>query len=401
MSESTRTLLLTPMSLVESRRQEFLDSGCLIPIGAPTIFSGRGAVGKSTLALDYAARVSNGTLEGRYLGEPRTVLLIQHEDDPATQVKPRLIAAGANLDNILTLTVREVTDGVESSDVPYLTQDMAKIREAVEETNAALILIDPLTSSVGGDLHKVQDVRRALNPLGALAQDYSLAVICLMHVRKGQAAAADKTSGSHAFRDAARSLLIFAHDEETGNRVVTVDKSSYSDTQGSSFAFNLISVDVPTDDGNLTSVAKVELLGATDVSVSDIWNREVDTGDGGEGSEAQSWLLNHLTDRGGKAKAADIKRAATGDGFIWRTIQRAGTKLCEKSSTGFQGEWMWTLKDDTSNTKDDKGDNTETPVTYEETVSPMELTCRICHLPLHESQASFGTHPTCGEEALA
>lgn len=398
MSETTRTLLLTPMSQVQSRRQEFLDAGCLIPIGAPTIFSGRGAVGKSTLALDYAARVSNGTLDGRYLGEPRNVLLIQHEDDPATQVKPRLMAAEANLDNILTLTVREVADGVESSDVPYLTQDMARIREAVEETNAALILIDPLTSSVGGDLHKVQDVRRALTPLGSLAHDYGLAVICLMHVRKGQAAAADKTSGSHAFRDAARSLLIFAHDEETGNRVVTVDKSSYSDTQGSSFAFNLISVDVPTDDGNLTSVARVELLGATDLSVSDIWNREVDNGDGEERSEALSWLLNYLNDRGGKAKAADIRKAAQGDGFIWRTIQRAGKKLCEKASTGYQGEWLWTLKDDNSTPKDDKGDNTDTPVTYGETVSPMGLTCRICHLPLHDSQAAFGTHPTCEEE---
>ena len=371
-SDDKRSLILTPMSLVKSRRQEFLDDGKLIPIGAPTIFAGRGAVGKSTLALDYVAKVSNGTLDGSLKGTPRNVLLIQHEDDPATQVKPRLIAAGANLDNVITMSISRTLDDVEVSDVPYLSEDMELIRQAVEDTNAALIVIDPLTSSVGGDLHKVQDVRRALNPLAALAQEYELAIIALMHVKKGQAAASDKTSGSHAFRDAARSLLIFAHDKETDNRVVTVDKASYSDMEGESFAFSLIPTDVPTDDGNVTNVARVQLLGVSDVSVSELWNREHDTGDGEERTEAQSWLRSHLLNQGGEAKAADIQKASGADGFNWRTMQRAGSKLCTKASTGFQGEWVWTLKDDTQNAMGDKGVNSDNHVNLAENVSPLQ-----------------------------
>lgn len=361
-SAPERTLSITPLALVKSRKQEFLDDEHLIPLGAPTIFSGRGGEGKSTLALDYAAKVSNGTMPGKYFGQPRNVLIIQHEDDPGTQLKPRLNAAGADENNIHLVKVSETVDDVSTLDMPYLTKDMALVRQALEETQAVLILIDPLTSVIEGDVHKVQDVRRALNPLGQLAQEFELGIICIMHVRKGQGAASDRTSGSHAFRDVARSLLIFAHDEETGHRIVTVEKSSYSQTQGSNFAFELVPTDVATDTGDITNVARVHLLGQTELSVPDIWNRETDQGDTEDRSETETWLRAFLTDRGGKAKVKDIRRAASGDGFVWRTVQRTGTRICSKASGGFQGEWIWTLtqRNDTDPPKDDRGDTSDT-----------------------------------------
>lgn len=396
MSETVTQLLLTPMSQVESRRQEFLDSGSLIPLGAPTIFAGRGSVGKSTLALDYAAKVSNGTLEGRYFGQPRTVLLIQHEDDPATQVKPRLIAAGANLDNVITMVIRVKTEGIESYSVPYLTEDMPLIKEALEETNAALVIIDPLTSSVGGDLHKVHDVRRALDPLSALCQEHEIAAICLMHVRKGHAATSDKMSGSHAFRDVTRSLLVFAHDEESGQRVVTVDKSNYADVQGLSFAFNLISMDIPTDDGNITSVARVEHLGVSEVSVTQIWNRETEGEGEEESSDAKAWLKNYLKERGGRAAAKDIMRDSLSDGFSKSTIQRAGRKICDKASGEYQGSWYWTLKDVTDTPQGSQGSQESFPENYENNVRTMERICSVCLTPSHEVNALTNyVHPTC------
>lgn len=398
MSERERSLVLVPMSQVKSSKQEFLDAGQLIPLGAPGIWSGRGAVGKSTLALDYAAKVSTGTLEGYYYGQPRTVLLIQHEDDQATQVKPRLEAAKANMENIIVMLVRERFEGVETDEVPSLSEDMPRIRQAIEETNAALVIIDPLTSSVEGDLHKVADVRRALNPLGALARDYALGVICLMHVRKGHAARSDKTSGSHAFRDAARSLLVFAHDEQTGHRVVTVDKSSYAAIEGTSFAFDLVPVDIPTDDGNLTSVARVEHLGVSEVSVDALWERELATS-GDDEPDAHHWLREYLEDRGGKALARDIFKAASADGYGKRTIQRAGGKLTEKVKQGYQGATMWVLKDDTQKPKDAIGDNSDTFDTFEETVSPLPEICPVCGTHSSPANAAFGyVHPGCGEE---
>jgi hypothetical protein len=338
---SKRTLLLTPMSLVESRKQEFLDDDRLIPIGAPTMFVGKGGEGKSSLALDFVARISNGTLEGRYLGLPRNVVLITHEDDPATQLKPRLVAAKANLDCVHMVKVSHESEGMVAHDVPSLTRDMALIQEAVEVTAAALVVVDPLSSTIDGNLDKVQDVRRALNPLAQLAQEHNLAMICIAHTRKGQSTMSDATSGSHAFRDVARSLLMFARDNETGNRIVTVDKASYSRNQDHSFAFALDSVEVPTDDGSSTDVARVRMLGRSELSVSDIWQR--DYGDSKNTSEAGAWLRDHLFEAGGSAPSAAVMSAGQEAGFSKSTLQRARRSIADTARDGFQGTSVWTL----------------------------------------------------------
>ena len=337
-----RTLLLTSMNMVESRKQEFMDDDRLIPIGAPTLFVGKGGEGKSSLALDYVARISNGTLEGRYLGLPRNVVLISHEDDPATQLKPRLVAAGAKLDCVHMVKVCNEFEGIVAHDVPTLTRDMALIREAVEETAAALIVVDPLSSTIEGNLDKVQDVRRALNPLAQLAQDYNLAMICIAHTRKGQSSLSDATSGSHAFRDVARSLMMFARDSETGNRIVTVDKASYSQNQGHSFAFALDSIEVPTDDGSSTEVARVRMLGRSTLSVSDIWQR--DYGDTRQTSDVKMWLSEFLLESGGSAPSAVVISAGEEAGFSKSSLQRARRLIADTVRDGFQGTSAWTLR---------------------------------------------------------
>jgi hypothetical protein len=378
-STPERSLKLTPLEHVVMSRQEFLDADNYLPLGAPTIFSGRGGEGKSTLALHYAAQVSTGTLPGRYYGQPRNVILISHEDDPGRQIKPRLVAAGANMANIVLMQVEERDGDLTTDYVPSLNRDMPRIRQAVEEWNPALIIIDPLTSTIDGDLHKVQDVRRAIDPLAKLAQEFALAIMCIMHVRKGQANASDKTSGSHAFRDVARSLLLFAHDEESGRRIVSVDKSSYSNVSGRSFAFDLVDTPVTLDNGKITTVARVNLLGESDVSVSEIWARENDQGDTEEQNDTRAWLRGYLMDIGGSAASADVRKASQANGYVWRTVQRAGKKICEIKRTGFQGQTVWTLQEgdrapinDTQDVINDRYDTPMSPVTYGATVSHMD-----------------------------
>jgi hypothetical protein len=338
-----RTLLLTPISDFRSRAQDFLDEGKLIPIGAPTMFVGKGGEGKSSLALEFAARVSTGTLDGRYRNRPRNVVLITHEDDPATQLKPRLVAAGADLNCVHLIKVRAEIEGAVSHDLPSLTRDLGIIREAVETTAAALVIVDPLSSTIEGNLDKVQDVRRALNPLAQLAQDHDLALICIMHTRKGHSSMSDATSGSHAFRDVARSLMLFAHDSETGNRIVTVDKASYSQNQGHSFAFALDSAVVPTDDGSSAEVARVRMLGKSELSVAELWQRDA-AGDS-ESTNAKSWLREYLEAAGGKDTSSNVIAAAEAEGYSKRTTQRARQSVAGIVYEGYPAVTWWLLKD--------------------------------------------------------
>jgi len=302
MSE-TRSLTLTPASLIKSKRQRMAWED-KIPLGAVTGFGGRGGEGKSSFALYLAAQLQAGTLEGDLHGQRRSTIFIGHEDDWPTVMKPRLIANRANLDMTYKLSIRTVTDEITRETVPAFPLDIELIRDAIHETNAALVIFDPITSTIGGDLHKVADVRRALDPLNTLAQDTDSAIIAIMHFNKGQGNLSDKLSGSHAFRDAFRSVMLFATDEETGQRIVTLEKSNYSSARGDSFAFDLESVAVETDDGETTKVAQVIYRGETDITVNDIVNR--DPADDGDRADVTDFILEVLEEFGGSAKSVDV-----------------------------------------------------------------------------------------------
>lgn len=335
----------TPITAIKTSRQEFLDADKYVPLGTATIFSGRGGVGKTTFALDYAAKVSSGRLPGKYEGKPQNVLIASHEDDPGKQLKPRLQAADMDERFIHLVSKGSYDPNQPPPSMPKLNRphDMEQIRQLVEYFRPALLIIDPLTSGMDGDLHKVQDVRQSLDPLTALAREFNMAIIALTHTNKGGGAASDRMSGSHAFRDAARSVLLFALDEDNGATIVTLNKSNYANHTSTSFKYRLVSVDVPTDDFQFTEVAKIELLGASEISVDELWHREQNGR--GDYTETQAWLRDYLIEIGGSAASSTIRKASERDGYKWRTIQAAGKKLCEIKRAGYQGQTIWTLSE--------------------------------------------------------
>lgn len=272
-----RRLSITPMHTVQPKRQRFLWAN-RAPMGTATIFGGRGGEGKSTYSLHVAAQLTRGELEGEFFGTQQNVLLIGHEDDLGTVVAPRLIAARANRERVFSLAIKykDESSGLELIEVPDLTEDMGRIREAIVETGAKLIIIDPLSSTMGdSNPDKTKEVRRVLNPFMALASELDVSIIAIMHVRKGAGDTRDLLSGSHSFRDVARSVIVFATDPESELRVGTIDKSNYSQATGESFAFNLITTNVKAGD-EIATVARIEDLGTSTISVSDIINREPD-----------------------------------------------------------------------------------------------------------------------------
>lgn len=345
---SDRKLMLTPASRIPVRRQTWLWQD-RVPLGTATIFAGRGGEGKSTFALYLSALAIRGELEGDLKGHGTNVLIVSHEDDWGTVMNPRLIGAGADLEHVFKLSIASTVDEITAETIPALPMDLNLIRQAVAETGARVIIFDPITSTIGGDLYKVADVRRALDPLAALAQELDLAVICIMHITKGAGNASDKLSGSHAFRDVVRSLLLFATDDETGQRVVTVDKSNYSKERGASFAFNLVSADVVTDDGTMTEVGSVQYLGDTDVTVNDIINRGLPGTDSGDDRNlAQVFLLDYLKNRDSlEAAAGEVLKAGRAAGFTDTDLKNARRRCreprIESRKSGFGTGWVWAI----------------------------------------------------------
>ena len=217
-----------PAAAIRPERVEWLWPD-RIPRGTLTLLVGDPGLGKSLLAIGLAARLSRGEL-----GQAGVALLATAEDIASATVVPRLIAAGADLKQVHLL--QHHTGGTES--VLQLPRDASALHAQVEQTRAALVVIDPLMAFLAGsvDSYKDQSIRGALAPLQLLAQDTGAAVVAVAHLNKGQdAAPLRRIAGSVGLQAAARSTLLLGRDPtdpdgERGNQRLLVHvKSSLSE----------------------------------------------------------------------------------------------------------------------------------------------------------------------------
>lgn len=302
------------------------------PCDVVTILAGHGGEGKSTFSLADVAAGSRGELHGRRWGRPVRSLIVATEDTASDQ-KLRLKAAGANLEHVRFFTV---TDPRGEELHFNLELDLAELRTAAQHFGADLLVIDPLSSVTSGlDLNKAADMRKALDPLTMLARQLHVAVLVIHHFNKGGGNASRKMTGSEAIRDIARSVIHFAHDKESDERVLTFDKGNYSTYEGRSFNFELESAPAIDDagnqmideEGNLETVPVARLIGETDNSVERIINSLPQGQEEGDAQDCASWLREWAESVGGVLEAAEVRKASESAGFSWSAAKRAKSKL--------------------------------------------------------------------------
>ena len=111
-----------------------------IPYGKLTIIQGDPGDGKTTLALNIAAKLSNGKgLENEIMTqEPVTIIYQTAEDGLADTVKPRLENAEADCSKILVID--------ESSKLLSMTDE--RLEKALIQTNAKVLILDPIQAYV-------------------------------------------------------------------------------------------------------------------------------------------------------------------------------------------------------------------------------------------------------------
>jgi len=155
-----------------------------IPAGKLTVIEGDPATAKSTMTLDLAARVTTGAAwpDGEAGREPASVLLLSAEDGWGDTIRPRLEAAGADLERCICVAAREV-DGEHGPMLRpvVLPEDIAWIARLIEHSSAAMVIVDVLAAYLSDrvDSHKDQSVRRLLHLLALAAANTRAAVILI------------------------------------------------------------------------------------------------------------------------------------------------------------------------------------------------------------------------------
>lgn len=317
-----------------------------IPLGKLTIIDGDPGLGKSTVTLDIAARVSKGQpmpdgTRGDLSG-PAGVILLSAEDGLADTIVPRLQAAGADLSRIDALP--SVPDRNGGERLPNIPGDLLELESDIARVGAQLVVIDPLMAYLGPDVNSFrdQDVRRALAPLAQMAERTGVAVVIVRHLNKMAGSnPLYRGGGSIGIIGAARSGLLVARDPDdpAGTGCVLASVKCNIAKLPPSLKFHVEQVAEGVGQikwGGHSPRGAAALLAAPDS------NRKATAFD-----RAADLLTDVLA--GGPMPAERVLDLAKGRGVSEHTLERAKSRLGVRSqrvgTVGAGGHWEWKLPD--------------------------------------------------------
>jgi putative DNA primase/helicase len=196
------------------------------------------------VTVDVAARLSRGTAfpDGARSSVGDTIFL-SAEDDAADTIRPRLDAAGADVSRVRRVKAVRVTlgDGAIGESVFSLERDLEKLDEAIGKIpDTQLLVIDPVSAYMGRvDTHRDAEIRRVLAPLADLASRRRVAVVGVMHLKKGDTTALLRVSGSIGFVAAARVVWGFGEDPDVPETRIMVAVKNNLAPLGNGLAYRI------------------------------------------------------------------------------------------------------------------------------------------------------------------
>lgn len=296
--------------------------------GALTVFNGMPGAGKSLLTIDLISRLTTGRPfpDGAPMGEPGAALMLTEEGESmANTIKPRLVAAGADLSRVEVADCLVLPNGKEECFTLAHIDALQGRAEAMP--GLRLMVIDPAGSYIGGDTDAGQDnkVRAVLRPLLKLADRLQIAVILVTHSRKmGAANANDLILGSRAFSGAARCIWHIgkAPDASVPERVLFLPGKISNAKTPPGLAYRIVS-----HDGAARLAWETEPVNADAHQIfCGAAGGERGPGRPSEAlADAVDFLREYLADD--DRPSAEVKDAARARGITERTLKRAQKEI--------------------------------------------------------------------------
>jgi hypothetical protein len=307
-----------------------------IPLGELVLFAGESDLGKSTVAFDFAARLSTGAAwpdgEPGFAGGGGT-LIITDENRPETVIRPRVEAAGGDLERIEVFEmVREPGRDGEIRERGFcLATDIPMLARALEQTpDTRLVILDPISSYLGRtDSHTNAEVRGLLSPLSKLAHDRRVCILLVTHLNKGSGPAKARITGSVAFEAAPRAGHLFTRDPDDENaRLFLPLKTNLSRPGLRGLRYQIIE--------NERGVV-VQWLGLADANADEVMAQEAEQRREMSKLALAKEIVHEMLAEGPRP-VEDLRRRARQEGISDMTLRRACRSLGVKNRReGFAG----------------------------------------------------------------
>lgn len=358
-----RQVVLTSAATIKPRPVFWLWKDRLA-LGTLGLLAGREGVGKSTLGYWIAARITRGELLGCFHGTPKAVLVCATEDSWEHTIVPRLLAAGADLYRVYRV---DVVTGLDISVGLSLPKDLDGVERVAKEVDAALMLLDPLVSRLGDlDTHKDAEVRQALEPLVAIADRVSMAILGIIHHNKsGSTDPMQVIMASKAFTAVARSVhtvMPDPDDDTDARRLFGTPKNNLGRGDLPTLTFTIASHAIPTEEGTAWT-GRLQWGDELAASIGDAMRRAAEGPEVRSATdEATDWLRDYVAMNGGQVLSADAKTYGAKAGHsvdgMKRARKRAGLMV---TSSGFPRVTYWGLDNVTVRAQSEQAPRGDSP----------------------------------------
>lgn len=223
------------------KEREWLIDGWL-PVGATTLLTGDGGMGKSLVAMQMAAAIASGHPLWGCATAKSPVLALYCEDD-GDELDRRQLAINASMGlKAADLTACQWQSRFGQNSLighidktgAFITNDLfAQLRDAALTTGARLVILDNINMVFGDNINDPGVVTRFMAALNGLALEINGAVLLLGHIAKGEGS---RFAGTAAWSNASRNRLFFGRPEggtaakNPDMRVLSRDKANYART---------------------------------------------------------------------------------------------------------------------------------------------------------------------------
>jgi RecA-family ATPase len=265
---------------VEMKKLEWLVPG-MIPRSKVTLFSGKGESGKTTVAIDLAARVSTGAdwpdgTKNEY--GPMRVLMAVTEDDLDDTVVPNLVAAGADVGMVQFLRITSVDGNNVRMRKLQLKNDIVLVTNALKKHKEyALVILDPIFSFIGkANKNDDEEMRPIMEELQRVCGETKTAFVGIIHYnKKSDLDAVQGISGAGSIANVTRVIWAFSPDPDNKEEFyMSKAKGNILKRTQKGMKYRMTEAPVTMKNGEIDYKPKVEWLGQHENSADEV-NKKV------------------------------------------------------------------------------------------------------------------------------